>query len=132
MARILVVDDSPTETHQFVNVLAKHGHQVLTAASGSDGIELANEELPDVILMDVVMPGLNGFQATRQLTRDTQTRHIPVIVCTSLDAGEQAQQVGAAGFNQKPIDEKYLIREIRRLTSHNNDTADARIIETTD
>ena len=70
MARILVVDDSPTETHQFVNVLAKHGHQVLTAASGTDGIDLANEELPDVILMDVVMPGINGFQATRQLTRD--------------------------------------------------------------
>ena len=83
MARILVVDDSPTETHQFVNALARHGHQVLTAASGSDGIDLACEEQPDVVLMDVVMPGINGFQATRQLTRNDDTSHIPVIIVSS-------------------------------------------------
>jgi len=115
MARILVIDDSPTETHQFVNVLAKHGHQVLTAASGSAGIDLANEELPDVILMDVVMPGINGFQATRQLTRDNQTRHIPVIIVSSKD--QQTDRVwgerqGASGYLTKPVDEKTLISAV--------------------
>ena len=61
MARILVVDDSPTETHKIVNTLSRVGHQVLTAATGSDGVNKAQEEQPDVILMDVVMPGINGF-----------------------------------------------------------------------
>ena len=82
MARILVVDDSPTETHQMVNTLASQGHQVLTAATGSDGVNLAAVEQPDIILMDVVMPGINGFQATRQITRNTDTSHIPVIIKT--------------------------------------------------
>ncbi len=115
MARILVVDDSPTETHQFVNVLAKYGHQVLTAASGTDGIDLANEELPDVILMDVVMPGINGFQATRQLTRNTQTRHIPVIIVSSKDQDTDrvwGQRQGASGYLTKPVDEKTLITAV--------------------
>ena len=61
MARILVVDDSPTETHYMVKALARQGHQVLTAATGSDGVNMAADEQPDVILMDVVMPGINGF-----------------------------------------------------------------------
>jgi twitching motility two-component system response regulator PilH len=105
MARILVVDDSPTETHQFVNALARHGHQVLTAASGSDGIDLACEEQPDVVLMDVVMPGINGFQATRQLTRNDDTSHIPVITVSSksqdADRVWRARQ-GACGPRPSP------------------------------
>ena len=80
MARILVVDDSPTDSHRMMHLLAKHGHQVLTAATGLDGIEVAAEEQPDLILMDVVMPGINGFQATRELTRGCSTKHIPVII----------------------------------------------------
>lgn len=112
MARILVVDDSPTETHQFVNVLARHGHQVLTAASGSDGINLASEEQPDIILMDVVMPGINGFQATRQLTRNDETSHIPVIIVSS--KSQDADRIwgarqGACGYLTKPVDDRTLI-----------------------
>src|SRR4029453_6441751 len=115
MARILVVDDSPTETHQFVNVLAKHGHQVLTAASGRDGISLALEQQPDGILMDVVMPGINGFQATRELTRDAQTKHIPVIIVSSKDQDPDrvwGERQGASGYLTKPVDEKTLISAV--------------------
>jgi twitching motility two-component system response regulator PilH len=112
MARILVVDDSPGETHRFVNVLARHGHQVLTATSGADGVELASAEQPDLILMDVVMPGVNGFQATRQLSRDSATRHIPVIIVSSKkqDADRTwGQRQGACGYLSKPVDDRTLI-----------------------
>ena len=118
MARILVVDDSPTETHQFVNALARHGHQVLTAASGTDGISMASSEQPDVILMDVVMPGINGFQATRQLTRSSRTRHIPVIIVTAKD--QEADKIwgarqGAKSYLTKPVSEKTLIDAVHSV-----------------
>ena len=67
--KILVVDDSPTERHVLVDLLTKNGYQVITAESGEEGVEKAKKELPDLVLMDVVMPGLNGYQATRTLTR---------------------------------------------------------------
>jgi twitching motility two-component system response regulator PilH len=121
MARILVVDDSPTETHQFVNVLAKHGHQVLTAATGSDGIHIAVEELPDVILMDVVMPGINGFQATRQLTKAQKTRHIPVIIVSSKNQETDrvwGERQGASGYLTKPVDERTLISAVNDVLEH--------------
>jgi len=121
MARILVVDDSPAETHQFVSALAKHGHQVLTAASGNDGIDIASAEQPDVILMDVVMPGINGFQATRQLTRGQSTQHIPVIIVST--KGLPADRVwgerqGAAGYLTKPVDDRTLIRAVNDALGH--------------
>ena len=107
MARILVVDDSPTDSHTMMHLLARYGHQVLTAATGVDGIEVASEEQPDIILMDVVMPGINGFQATRELTRALTTKHIPVIIVTSKT--QQADRVwgerqGARGYVTKPVD----------------------------
>ncbi|MGE0706085.1 MAG: PleD family two-component system response regulator [Vicinamibacterales bacterium] len=120
MARILVVDDSPTETHRFVNVLARHGHQVLTAASGSDGITMASEELPDIILMDVVMPGINGFQATRQLTRNEITSHIPVIIVSSKSQDADriwGERQGACGYLTKPVDDKTLINTVNDVLS---------------
>jgi twitching motility two-component system response regulator PilH len=115
MARILVVDDSPTETHQFVNALARHGHQVLTAASGTDGITMASEELPDIILMDVVMPGINGFQATRQLTKGEATSHIPVIIISSKSQDADrvwGERQGACGYLTKPVDDRVLISTV--------------------
>lgn len=120
MARILVVDDSPTETHQFVNALARHGHQVLTAACGSDGISMASEEQPDVILMDVVMPGINGFQATRQLTRNETTRHIPVIIVSSKSQDADrvwGERQGACGYLTKPVDDRILISTVDKVLS---------------
>lgn len=121
MARILVVDDSPVETHQFINALASQGHQVLTASSGSDGIDLAARQQPDVILMDVVMPGINGFQATRQLTRDRTTRHIPVIIVST--KGMPADRVwgerqGASGYLTKPVDDRTLIKAVNEALGH--------------
>ena len=120
MARILVVDDSPTETHQFVNALARHGHQVLTAASGSDGIDLAGVEQPDIILMDVVMPGINGFQATRQLTRNDNTSHIPVIIVSSKSQDADrvwGERQGACGYLTKPVDDRVLIDTVNDVLS---------------
>ncbi len=120
MARILVVDDSPAETHKFVNILAKHGHQVLTAASGSDGIDLACSEQPDIILMDVVMPGINGFQATRQLTRSTSTSHIPVIIVSSKSQDADrvwGERQGACGYLTKPVDDRTLIDAVNDVLS---------------
>ena len=73
--RILVVDDSPTERHVMKTLLSSNGYEVITAESGEEGIAKAKSELPDLILMDVVMPGLNGYQATRTLTRDEATRN---------------------------------------------------------
>ncbi len=85
MAKILVVDDSPTQLEGISKILLKHGHEVLTASSGEHAIDCAVAELPDLILMDVVMPGLNGFQATRQITKNTATQHIPIIMLSSKD-----------------------------------------------
>ena len=120
MARILVVDDSPTETHQFVNALARHGHQVLTAASGTDGISMASQEQPDVILMDVVMPGINGFQATRQLTKNEITSHIPVIIVSSKNQDADrvwGERQGACGYLTKPVDDRTLINTVDNVLS---------------
>ncbi len=85
MAKILVVDDSPTEVHVLTTILEKHGHEVVAANSGEDGIVAAKQNMPDLVLMDVVMPGMNGFQATRQLAKEPSTEKIPVIVVTTKD-----------------------------------------------
>ena len=109
--KILVVDDSPTERHLLTELLTKNGYQVITAETGEESIEKAKSELPDLVLMDVVMPGLNGFQATRTLTRDDATKHIPVIVCTS--KGQETDKIwglrqGAQDYLVKPINGEEL------------------------
>ncbi|MFY8130755.1 MAG: response regulator, partial [Burkholderiaceae bacterium] len=81
--KILVVDDSPTERFFFTDLLSKNGYNVFTAESGEEALVKTHEIKPDLILMDVVMPGTNGFQATREITRDPALAHIPVIICTS-------------------------------------------------
>ena len=73
MAKILIVDDSPTEVHVIQTILEKNGHEVVVSKTGEEGIIKAKEVLPDVVLMDVVMPGMNGFQATRQLSKQAET-----------------------------------------------------------
>ena len=116
--KILVVDDSPTERHVLVELLTRKGYQVLTAESGEEGIEKAKSEQPDLVLMDVVMPGLNGYQATRTLTRDDATKHIPVIVCTS--KGQETDKIwglrqGAHDYMTKPINGDELLMKIAAL-----------------
>ncbi len=115
---ILVVDDSPTERHVLVELLTKNGYKVITAENGEEGVEKAKKELPDLILMDVVMPGLNGYQATRTLTRDDATKHIPVIVCTS--KGQETDRIwglrqGALDYIVKPINGEDLLSKIAAL-----------------
>lgn len=118
MARILIVDDSPTEVKKISGYLESNDHEVLTADNGADGVAIARDENPDLILMDVVMPGLNGFQATRQLTRSPETENIPVIIITTKD--QETDRVwgtrqGAKGYLVKPVAEDQLIKTINDL-----------------
>ncbi len=116
--KILVIDDSPTERHFLTEILSKNNYQVITAVNGEEGVEKARKELPDLILMDVVMPGLNGYQATRTLTRDEQTKHIPIIVCTS--KGQETDKIwglrqGAIDYLIKPINGDELLAKIAAI-----------------
>ncbi len=118
MAHVLIVDDSPTEVHVLTSMLEGAGHTVHSANNGEAGIEMAKELKPDLILMDVVMPGMNGFQATRQLSRDDDTAHIPVIIVTTKD--QETDRVwglrqGAKDYVTKPIDETLLMGKISAL-----------------
>lgn len=118
MAKILVVDDSPTQLTNLVRIVEGQGHQVRTATNGVEGIERAREERPDLILMDVVMPELNGFQATRKITRDEHLGGIPVILVTTKDQETDkvwGQRQGAAGYIVKPPQEAELVAEINRV-----------------
>ena len=118
MARILIVDDSPTEMYKLTAMLEKNGHQVLKAENGGDGVALARQEKPDVVLMDIVMPGLNGFQATRQLSKDPETSHIPVVIVTTKDQETDrvwGKRQGARDYLTKPIDEATLMKTLKTV-----------------
>lgn len=118
MARILVVDDSPTETFRFREILQRHGHEVLEATNGADGISLARAEQPELILMDVVMPGMNGFQATRQLSRGADTKHIPIVIVSTKDQETDrvwGKRQGAKDYLTKPVEENALMQLINQL-----------------
>ncbi len=116
--KILVIDDSPTERFFVVDLLTKKGYQTITAENGEEGIAKAKAEKPDLILMDVVMPGLNGYQATRTLTRDDDTKNIPVIICTT--KGQETDKIwglrqGALDYMVKPINAEELLQKIAAL-----------------
>jgi twitching motility two-component system response regulator PilH len=116
--KIMVVDDSPTERFFLSGLLSKQGYQVVTAESGEEAITKAKQEKPDLILMDVVMPGLNGFQATRAITKDDETKDIPVIMCTT--KGQETDKVwgmrqGAKDYIVKPVNQDELLKKITAL-----------------
>ncbi|MEY1660914.1 response regulator [Isoalcanivorax beigongshangi] len=118
MAKILVVDDSPTQLANMVRICQAHGHQTLTATNGAEGVAMAQSESPDLIFMDVVMPELNGFQATRKITRDPATQHIPVVLVTTKDQDTDkvwGERQGAAGYIVKPPQEAELVAKIKEL-----------------
>ena len=124
MARILIVDDSPNEMYKLTSMLEKHGHEVLKAENGADGVALARLEKPDLVMMDIVMPGLNGFQATRQLTKDAETTHIPVIIVTTKDQDTDkvwGTRQGAKDYITKPIDEEMLIKTVTSVLANKSD-----------
>jgi twitching motility two-component system response regulator PilH len=118
--KILVVDDSPTDRQYMIETLKGKGFQIVTAENGEEAITKAKSELPDLILMDVVMPGLNGYQATRQITRDDATKHIPVIMCTSKGADTDkiwGMRQGANDYLVKPVDPAALLAKIAQLSA---------------
>lgn len=118
MARILIIDDSPTETYKFALMLKKKGFETIEANSAEEGIALTKRDKPDLILMDVVMPGLNGFQATRQLSRDPQTKDIPVVIVTTKDQETDrvwGKRQGAVGYLTKPVTDTVLISAVQKV-----------------
>ena len=118
MGRILIVDDSPSQIEGLRRVVQKLGHDVITAEDGQQGIEVAKRELPDLILMDVVMPNLNGFQATRTISKDPTTAHIPVVLVTTKDQETDkvwGMRQGAKAYITKPFNENQLIEVINGL-----------------
>lgn len=118
--KILVVDDSPTELHILKGILEGAGYGVLLAESAESGIEQARNAKPDLVLMDVVMPGLNGFQATRQLSRDPETADIPVIMVTTKDQETDRTwglRQGAKEYIVKPVEKDELLSRIKDVLS---------------
>lgn len=118
MARILIVDDSPSQLLGIQRIVEKLGHESLTAEDGAAGVEVAKRELPDMVLMDVVMPNLNGFQATRTLSREATTKHIPVILVTTKDQDTDRMwglRQGAKAYLTKPFSEDELAEVIERI-----------------
>ena len=116
--KILIVDDSPTERHILANILTKNGYQVGVAECGEEALIKTKEGMPDLVLMDVVMPGLNGFQATRMITKDKATRHIPVIICSSKSLETDkiwGLRQGAKDYIVKPIIADELLQKITNL-----------------
>jgi twitching motility two-component system response regulator PilH len=117
MAKILIVDDSKTQLQALVKILRKSGHETVSAEDGDSAVKIAREQQPDLILMDVVMPGLNGFQATRHITKKEDTQHIPVIILSSKDQETDrvwAERQGASDYLIKPASEEELMSVINK------------------
>jgi len=114
--KILLVDDSKTELHYLSSLLTRHGFQVRTALNGEDAMRRLGEDKPDLILMDVVMPGQNGFQLTRSITRDVRFADVPVIMCTSKNQETDkvwGMRQGARDYIVKPVDADELVAKIK-------------------
>jgi twitching motility two-component system response regulator PilH len=118
MARILIVDDSPSQLLGIKRIVEKLGHETLSAEDGAAGVEVAKAERPDLILMDVVMPNLNGFQATRTISKNADTAHIPIILVTTKDQETDrvwGMRQGAKAYVTKPIKEEELLKALQEF-----------------
>lgn len=116
--KILIVDDSPTERYYLTEILIKNGFSVSTAENGEDALLKIKADKPQLILMDVVMPGKNGFQVTRSISRDPETQDVPIIICTSKN--QETDRIwglrqGACDYLVKPIDPQELLAKIAAL-----------------
>jgi len=112
MQLVLIVDDSPTELHVMQTALQRHGYRTAAASDGAEGVRLARAMAPDLIFMDVVMPGMNGYQATRALVNDPKTRSIPIVMVTS--KGQETDKIwglrqGAVDYMVKPVTPDQLV-----------------------
>ncbi len=120
--KILIIDDSPTEQFLLTQILGEGRFEIFTAENGEEGIVRAKDIQPDLILMDIVMPGINGFQATRKLSRDAATKNIPIIMCTT--KSQQTDKIwglrqGALDYVTKPVDGALLLAKIAALGATN-------------
>jgi len=116
--KVLVVDDSPTERYFLTDILVKNGFSVSTAENGEEALAKVKADKPQLILMDVVMPGQNGFQITRAIAKDPETQHVPIIICTS--KGQETDRIwglrqGARDYIVKPVDPQELLSKIAAL-----------------
>jgi len=121
MALVLIVDDSPTELHIFCKALEKHGYDTVVASDGEEAIQMAVQARPEVIVMDVVMPGMNGFQATRRLSKNPTTAAIPVVIVSS--KGQETDRIwglrqGADQYLVKPVNETQLLAAVEAALNH--------------
>ena len=117
MPHVLIVDDSPTELERLKATLEASGYQISAARSAEEGISKAKEIMPDLILMDVVLPGMSGFQATRKIRRDPSTTSIPVVIMSvkKLDVDQAwGLRQGAREYLVKPLAEEELLNAVRR------------------
>lgn len=115
MAKVLIVDDSESQRYSLSKIVEEQGHEAVTAEDGESGISAALSSHPDLILMDVVMPGLNGFQATRKISKNAETADIPVIFVTTKDQETDriwGMRQGASAYLTKPVDKNELISAI--------------------
>jgi len=116
--KILIVDDSPTDRQFLLETLGRQGYECVTAGGGDEGIEKARSEKPDLILMDIIMPGTDGYKATRVIAHDEETKHIPIIMCTSKNLPTDkvwGMRQGAKDYLVKPIDAKELLARIAAI-----------------
>jgi twitching motility two-component system response regulator PilH len=131
----MVVDDSLTERQLLSRLLSRNGYEVVTATSGEEAMEKCKTDPPDLILIDVMMPALNGFQVTKALTRDVATRHIPIIICSG--KGQEIDRVwglrqGARDYVTKPVNPIELLAKIKDLALESRPSAQATVVQTQD
>ncbi|HUS24959.1 MAG TPA: response regulator [Candidatus Binatia bacterium] len=118
MARIMIVDDSPADVQNLKSILLKDGHQVIEVQSGQEAVERVKKDKPDCIVMDVVMPGVNGFQATRHIAKDPETSAIPIIVVSAKNQETDrvwALRQGAKEYIVKPVKEGDLLAKVKQV-----------------
>lgn len=118
MAHIFIIDDSPTDVRVFTTLLEKAGHRVSSASNAEEGISKVRSERPDLVIMDVIMPGMNGFQATRDLSRNPDTASIPVLIVTTKSMETDrvwGLRQGAKDFVTKPVVAQDFLQRIANL-----------------
>ncbi len=116
--KILIVDDSATDRQFLIETLSSKGYECVIASNGDEGIAKSKAEQPDLILMDIIMPGIDGYKATRTIVRDDATKHIPVIICTGRNQETDrvwGMRQGAKEFVAKPIDPRELLSKIAAM-----------------